>query len=477
MPSGAAASILEALQDIVQELSESHKASNVAEQIIANVKCTMSDRASAQKSFNALLEEYRASILPTVTANWDSLTTNEKQSMSQMYNFYCGMHLIVNMAEHTSEALKLIEKNYPDTTSVAFTSDNEPGTIRLIRTACKAFEKRGDEKSGCPLQFASYLKRKGIVNNPLIHFKGNRFNVIFANGARIFYLHTHIVDFLQNVWGTPNRLLKAVLEDASNTNYIAGCKALGIIDKVITRPLWRILESDIHILNIPDYYFKLKTFFSECTVQNIGAIAKGEKTPFGIDLVNTDEIWVSLCAPTQLDSVVQHILLSLFKTFEVLLERVLIDNQPVLTAAAENRQEVTFKTRTVKPTNTISERDFGKLDRLLREKPNASTLAIEAYIMFSNNKTSKWLDAKSNEEKEKLFAEARRNAPKHRQKYRQHISELEEQRRKSQIQKQKEKEESEKRRMEMKEKITSELTSYGLYLLLKWIYQSESHEV
>ena len=100
----------------------------------------------------------------------------------------------------------------------------------------------------------------------------------------------------------------------------------------------------------------------------------------------------------------------------------------------------------------------------MREKPNASTLAIEAYIMFSNNKTSKWLDAKSNEEKEKLFAEARRNAPKHRQKYRQHISELEEQRRKSQIQKQKEKEESEKRRMEMKEKITSELTSYGLWL-------------
>ena len=376
MPSGAAATTLEALQDIVQELSESvqkHDASNVAKQIIANVKCTMFDRASAQKSFNVLLEEYRASILPVVTANWDSLTTNEKQSMSQMYNFYCGMYLIVNMAEHTSEALKLIEKNYPDTTSAAFTSDSEPGTIRLIRTACKAFEKRGDEKSGCPLQFASYLKRKGIANNPLIHYKGNRFNVIFANGARVFYLHTHIVDFLQNVWGTPNRLLKAVLEDASNTNYIAGCKALGIIDKVITRPLWRILESDIHILNIPDYYAKLKTFFSGCTVQNIDAVAKGENTPFGIDLIHTDEIWESLCATTQLDLVVHHVLLSLFKTFEVLLERVLVDYQPVLTAAAENRQLVTFQTKTVKPTNVISERDFGKLDRLLREKPNAST--------------------------------------------------------------------------------------------------------
>ena len=103
----------------------------------------MSDRASAQKSFNTLLEEYRASLLPTITANWDSLTTIEKQSMSQMHNFYCSMHLVVNMAEHASETLKLIERNYHESSSFAFASDSEPGTIRLIRTACKAFEKKG----------------------------------------------------------------------------------------------------------------------------------------------------------------------------------------------------------------------------------------------------------------------------------------------------------------------------------------------
>jgi len=33
--------------------------------------------------------------------------------------------------------------------------------------------------------------------------------------------------------------------------------------------------------------------------------------------------------------------------------------------------------------NTISERDFAKLDRLLREKPDATTLALEGLIMFS----------------------------------------------------------------------------------------------
>lgn len=175
-------------------------------------------------------------------------------------------------------------------------------------------------------------------------------------------------------------------------------------------------------------------------------------------------VWESLRAPSQYDSSVQDILLSLFKTFELLLERVLADHQPVLIAAAENKEEVKSQTQTVKPTNTISERDFGKLDRLLREKPNASTLALEAHILFTNNKTSRWLETKSSEERQQLLVEARRNAPKHRQKYRQHISELEEERRKLQIQKQKEKEESERKLIELKEKITSELTNYGLWV-------------
>lgn len=83
--------------------------------------------------------------------NWDDLTDTERQSLSQIHNFYCGMHLVVNMAEHASETLKLIKRNYEDTSKFAFNTDNESGTIRLLRTACKAFERRGDERNGCPL--------------------------------------------------------------------------------------------------------------------------------------------------------------------------------------------------------------------------------------------------------------------------------------------------------------------------------------
>ena len=69
-----------------------------------------------------------------------------------------------------------------------------------------------------------------------------------------------------------------------------------------------------------------------------------------------------------------------------------------------------------------------------------------------------------------MFEEARKNVPQHRQKYHQHLVNLQKERNLLQIQKQKEKEEAERKCVEMKEKITSELTQYGL-----WITETEVH--
>ena len=42
--------------------------------------------------------------------------------------------------------------------------------------------------------------------------------------------------------------------------YLAGCRALGLINKVVTGPLWRVLESsDISILEMNGYYQTLIT--------------------------------------------------------------------------------------------------------------------------------------------------------------------------------------------------------------------------
>ena len=48
---------------------------------------------------------------------------------------------------------------------------------------------------------------------------------------------------------------------------------------------------------------------------------------------------------------------------------------------------------------------------VLREKPNATTLSLEAMILFSNNKTMNWLASKSPEEVQQLLQAARKIAP------------------------------------------------------------------
>ena len=104
------------------------------------------------------------------------------------------------------------------------------------------------------------------------------------------------------MWQTPNQLLRAVFADIQIPEYVARCKALGLINKVITGPLWQVLEcNDVSILD-------------------------------------------------------------------------------------------------------MNER--AKLDRLLCEKPNATTLCLEGMIVFANNKTSAWLEAKTPEEKEDLLKKA-----------------------------------------------------------------------
>ena len=43
-------------------------------------------------------------------------------------------------------------------------------------------------------------------------------------------------------------------------------------------------------------------------------------------------------------------------------------------------------------TNVVHERDFGMLDRLLAQKPNAATLVCEGTLMFTKNDTKSWRD-------------------------------------------------------------------------------------
>ena len=59
--------------------------------------------------------------------------------------------------------------------------------------------------------------------------------------------------------------------------------------------------------------------------------------------------------------------------------------------------------------NKFSETVFGFLDNIMKTKPNMTTISAEAYISFTYNKTSDWLEGKSHYEQKQLFDEARKD--------------------------------------------------------------------
>ena len=112
----------------------------------------------------------------------------------------------------------------------------------------------------------------------------------------------------------------------------------------------------------------------------------------------------------------QEILQVVFSALTVLAARLLEDHLPGGELDSPS-QQLFSESKSVPNSNTVSERDFAKLDRLLREKPNATTLALEGLILFSNNKTAAWLQAKSENDRKELFRKVRKLAPEFRDLY------------------------------------------------------------
>ena len=75
---------------------------------------------------------------------------------------------------------------------------SESGTLRLIRTTCKAVQTHGSEKSGRISDFYTFLcEEVGFSNVPFIPFKENQFNGLFYNGGTLYFLYNHLKHFFK----------------------------------------------------------------------------------------------------------------------------------------------------------------------------------------------------------------------------------------------------------------------------------------
>ena len=412
IPSKSAKDTLLYLNKTLDSIGETCGMPHLGKELICNIRNTMSDRASTEKLFNSIFAEYRSQLLPQLIKNFDMLSNEQQNALQSMNHFFCGLHLLISLAENSSKSLKNFEKvklQNVDTGAEKsaklkmFIKGSESAVVRFVRTTCKLFAK-GTHSANSFGPFCAYLSQKGEVNI-LEEFLHNRFNIVFYNSEAVFYLKDYIVDFLENVHGTSTTLHEAVLLDAKDHWCLAGAKALGILSKLITAPLWRVLEDDsIHIADVSDIYQVVVEFLRDVfTHNNASSLRSGSSYPRIFEgRLNKDKVYDSLMQVSPYDDLVDEILIHLCRDWCALLERLLADHLPggqFAVMTDEKRQ----CTESVVKHNKVAEEMFAQLDRLLRLKPNATITTHEAQIMYAKNATSEWLECKSKEDQSTII--------------------------------------------------------------------------
>ena len=82
-----------------------------------------------------------------------------------------------------------------------------------------------------------------------MQYVGNRANILFEGAASTYFHQKHIVNFSQ-LLPDANQLILAVYEDAQEKLHIAELRALGLVHKVITEPLWQAVKTADNILSL-----------------------------------------------------------------------------------------------------------------------------------------------------------------------------------------------------------------------------------
>ena len=177
-------------------------------------------------------------------------------------------------------------------------------------------------------------------------------------------------------------MLKAVRADLSVPDRVASARALGLLCKLVTAPPWRVLEDRSQtILDMSVHYIELHGKPVEWAT-DAPTLLEGTARPFSAAVVSlADPSLSKLLEPHSSDASTQELLQLLCGSFATYTARLPAEYLP---AGAFNSPtlELESEASSVRSANAVAERDFAQLDRLLREKPKASTIALEGMIAF-----------------------------------------------------------------------------------------------
>ena len=390
MPCGDASSYLKATNDTFFELAESidpgENQEETAAKLKMGIKSIMTDRHVVNKAYKKMLENEKLKAIEEIEGT--SKTWEDKKQMAHINGLFCGLHILQNMATAALNGMKTFEKANNVSNPNSIYEGNSVCNEFIYEVAKSFIEMSGCQKSGDAADFNDYLSLLNVKNH-LVTFLHNRFNILFVDGGAVFYHRSHIEIYLSSGRSSKNnKLLSSVKNFISNKVLLAECRALGMISKLVTGPLWRLLENpDISFFGMNDFWTLLVEKVSEFS-GDASSLLLGQKV-FQEDNIEEDDVYKCLFEKSDLDDLTVLALQHLCTAILPMLQRQLCDQLPGGTLFVPNADLA--QNTVLRKTNRISEADFSALDRVDRKAPQKCRSAKSGMITYTVNKTGSFL--------------------------------------------------------------------------------------
>ena len=137
-----------------------------------------------------------------------------------------------------------------------------------------------------------------------------------------------------------------------------------------------------HYQKVPSLSFDLSVDAKEFMLVNVTFIENVE--------IFKDDVYNSLILPSNILDESTKLCLEIIFGSLCIVTRKMLDDSLEDEKFSNQSQQLMKETVSASTTNSIAERNFGMLDRFIREKPNDNMITYESKIMNRTNKTSEW---------------------------------------------------------------------------------------
>uniref|UniRef100_A0AC34GYE7 Uncharacterized protein n=1 Tax=Panagrolaimus sp. ES5 TaxID=591445 RepID=A0AC34GYE7_9BILA len=363
----------------------------------------MSDEAATEKLLTKRVEAMRRAIIGG-QEQYDHLTEEQKDDLAKLRTFFCQLHVLQNLTPVVTNILLEDEKERRENPSL-----QQPFVIMLLKLLSKHLGNRAASKYTSNMPWKDYCERNNIPFGQIPDFVGNRFNIVFAIAACVFFLREEIIKFIETI--NTDLRQTPVLQWLKDPIVMSHLHLLAAFNLWITAPLLRLTEHSTSITSLSahaesliEYLKGVKenptTFFTgHAPFEDYDEAQENTKRSLAhIEFLDR----ATLSHPDILENVVEELAEATIDYFSKKYVDFLPGGKHHLTSA---------DVRTVPRHNKGCEHDFGILTWDYRHAPNKRSAVRSIRIQETVNKTYEWFDKLSQEEKEKLLNEALVNAP------------------------------------------------------------------